>query len=397
MKASKDKRYFRDGKQCIMCQVRKKLILKTPEEQVRQNTIKFLVETLKVPLDKIEVEVPLTYFKKGAKGRADIIVNGKDEEGYLVALMIIECKAPKVLITDDVFEQAVRYDDIIQANTIMLTNGVKMEFERWVEEEQSYFPLEDLPTYNDLLYQKNLNVDKSPRPTWKRPLFSSIQQQQVINEFFDKGWLGEDTKKDLYPFVVNLGGCLQDDSKKLQPQSSYGIKVVRDGGIRFTSFGNVAGGRWSGEYRFFILQDEKGNNQIISLGIFGQAKSKNDPRFGNSRGNTILIVAIDDFETSHNSLQLNLDINTQISNNSFTIYHDGRLTVGNKGAVPTKKVIEFVKTEEPDLIRDDKVYLGEFDCTTEIDIEDEQTKYFLFRLIRYALIRDDFRRTYIMN
>ncbi|WP_017754964.1 type I restriction enzyme HsdR N-terminal domain-containing protein [Calidifontibacillus oryziterrae] len=391
-RASNLKTFIRDGQECIMCKVRKKLIVLTPEEEVRQSTIEFLTSQMNVPLDKIEIEVPMSYFKKGAKGRADIIVSGIDEDGYLVAVLIVECKAPTIPLTDDVFEQAVSYDNIVLADTILLTNGNKKEFEHWVESEKRYCPLTDTPTYLELIDKKKLKYDLVPKEPWKRPDFKKIRSKMVIDEFLHNGWLGEDTEMELQPFIVNLGGFFQDDQVRLSPCDLSGVNIVEDGGIRFTSFGNAAGGSWHGYYRFFVLQDEQGNHQVISIGTFAQMKATNHPKFGNSKGYTILVVAIDDYDSSHNSLQLNLDKNLIVHGNEYTITHDGRLTVGNKGAVKREDVVNFLREMAPDLVQDDRIVLGKFDNSKEITIKQANTKQFLGRLIKYALIRDKYRK-----
>ncbi|GIW49000.1 MAG: hypothetical protein KatS3mg079_476 [Caloramator sp.] len=117
--------------------------------------------------------------------------------------------------------------------------------------------------------------------------------------------------------------------KNFSPINFEDLKIIEDG-HRYTSFGNAGGGIWEGDYRYFILEDEQGNNQIISMSIFGSLKCTDHPQFGNRNGNTIFVVSIDDFEKRHNSLQLNLDKYTKIKGNEFTIWHDGTITIGKK-------------------------------------------------------------------
>lgn len=69
--------FIRNGRECFFDPIRKKLILISPEEIVRQQVIQFLIKDMQVPTEYIEVEVPMSYFKKGLKGRADIIVYGE--------------------------------------------------------------------------------------------------------------------------------------------------------------------------------------------------------------------------------------------------------------------------------------------------------------------------------
>ena len=77
------KRYIKNGKECVLCHSRKKLIQVTPEEVVRQEFVAKLITEFNVPIDLIEVEVPLSYYQKGKRERADIIVSGFDKENFL--------------------------------------------------------------------------------------------------------------------------------------------------------------------------------------------------------------------------------------------------------------------------------------------------------------------------
>lgn len=117
--------YYRQGKECIFDPIREKLIIKTPEEEVRQKFIKYLMDVLNVPKNKIEVEVPMSYFKKGAKGRADIIVYEENKYGELICKFIVECKAPSVPIVDEVWYQLYKYNNILCTDLLITTNGIE--------------------------------------------------------------------------------------------------------------------------------------------------------------------------------------------------------------------------------------------------------------------------------
>jgi hypothetical protein len=66
------KRYKRNGHDCYLDPCRKIFLLRTPEEDIRQKSIIFLINEMKVPIEFIDTEVPMSYFKEGATGRADI-------------------------------------------------------------------------------------------------------------------------------------------------------------------------------------------------------------------------------------------------------------------------------------------------------------------------------------
>lgn len=387
-----ERTYIRNGKNCFFDQIRQILVIATPEEYVRQKLIRYLFETMKVPLDRIGVEVPLAHFKRGEKSRADIVIYGNYDEDNLMPVMVIECKAPEVFLTDTVYEQVRYYNEILGSDTIAITNGLEFLIWSWDEKQKEFLPLVGLPQYRDLVLKQNLQFDYEEQLEWERPKFSEIFGGKVANEFIEQGWIGEGTDITLYPFIINLAGFLLDDTNRLPPQVLNGINIIEDGGIRYTSFGNWAGGRWPGFYRYFIVEDSEKNNQIISLAIMGGIKCENHPKFRNSPGYAVLIVAIDDFDKSHNSLQLNIDNYTIRQDDTVNIWHDGRLAVGNLGAVKKNDVLGFIKEKAPELIDENgKVFLGSFNNLQEIIWETPEAKEFIGRIIKYALLRDEFR------
>lgn len=131
-----------DGKLTIFDPIRKKHIVLTPEEWVRQNFLNYLIEHLNYPRSLIRVESGLSY-NRLAK-RSDILIH--DRKGK--ALMLVECKAYDINIGQDTFEQAAMYNHTLSARYIVLTNGM----EHWCCEivENGLKFMEAIPRYEEL-------------------------------------------------------------------------------------------------------------------------------------------------------------------------------------------------------------------------------------------------------
>ena len=112
-------------------------LLLTPEEWVRQHLIAYLVSACGVQAKRIVVEyaVPLN----GQPQRADVVVVGDGGEPVLLA----ECKAPDVPVGERTLAQAVRYNSVLGARWIILTNGLKHYC--WEFREGRYEPLAGFP------------------------------------------------------------------------------------------------------------------------------------------------------------------------------------------------------------------------------------------------------------
>lgn len=102
--------------------VRKKWVPATPEEEVRQQFIQFLLTVKQVPLSHISVEREICV--NGLSRRYDLVVF--NEQG--IPWMVVECKAPHIALTQEVMEQAGRYNKTLRAPIIGITNGNENKF-----------------------------------------------------------------------------------------------------------------------------------------------------------------------------------------------------------------------------------------------------------------------------
>ena len=107
----------REGKTHVFDPLRRRFVLLTPEEQVRQGVLRLLVEYLRVPAGLVAVEYSMKV--NGLDKRADVVVFGSDA----APLMVVECKAASVPLTQAVLEQAVRYHSVLKPRYLMLSNG----------------------------------------------------------------------------------------------------------------------------------------------------------------------------------------------------------------------------------------------------------------------------------
>lgn len=132
----------RQGKTYVFDPLRRRYVVLTPEEEVRQRVLYLLVEHLKVPAGRLAVEYSLKV--NGLDKRADAVVFGT--EG--LPLMIVECKAASVPINAAVLEQAVRYHSALRPKYLLLSNGSMAYCYRI--EDAALHPLDHLPDYDEM-------------------------------------------------------------------------------------------------------------------------------------------------------------------------------------------------------------------------------------------------------
>ena len=133
-----------DGKSFIFDENRKKHMVLTPEEWVRQHVVKYLTLEKKYPLSRIAIEKELRY--NGNKKRFDILLYDKALKPYL----LVECKAPSIKITQDVFNQIATYNTIFKVEYLLITNGLTHYCCEFNEGETLYNFIKEIPSYKEI-------------------------------------------------------------------------------------------------------------------------------------------------------------------------------------------------------------------------------------------------------
>ncbi len=128
-----------ENKRLIFDPVRKKFVILTPEEWVRQHTLQFLIQEKGYSVSLINVEKQLLLH--GTKKRYDIVVFKPDGSIFL----IVECKAHTIEITQDTFDQIARYNLVTQAEYVMVTNGIDHYYCQMDYKNERYVFLRELP------------------------------------------------------------------------------------------------------------------------------------------------------------------------------------------------------------------------------------------------------------
>ena len=132
------------GVDFIFDDIRKKFLVLTPEEWVRQHMDQYLIREKGVPrsLVKLEGGMKLNALQK----RTDLLIFSREGE----PLLLVECKAPKVAVTQAVFDQIARYNMVHKAEWLIVSNGLDHYCCRINFEENSYAFVPDIPAYTDL-------------------------------------------------------------------------------------------------------------------------------------------------------------------------------------------------------------------------------------------------------
>lgn len=130
-----------ENKVAIFDDIRKKFIFLTPEEWVRQHVVRYLINEKKYPVSHLNVEKVLKV--NGLTKRYDVVVFKPDGS----IMLLVECKAPGVSISQQTFDQIARYNMTLNAQHMMLTNGLSHYCCQMDYAAGKYLFLREVPEY----------------------------------------------------------------------------------------------------------------------------------------------------------------------------------------------------------------------------------------------------------
>jgi hypothetical protein len=108
-----------EGKNYIFDSIRKKFVVLTPEEWVRQNFVQYLKKEKKYPESLMAVEKQIMV--NNNPRRFDLLIYTRNGQPHLIA----EFKSPEIKITQETFDQVVRYNMTLKVERVLVSNGLQ--------------------------------------------------------------------------------------------------------------------------------------------------------------------------------------------------------------------------------------------------------------------------------
>jgi hypothetical protein len=130
-----------NGQLSLFDEIRKRNIILTPEEWVRQHFVQYLINQKQYPKSLLKLEGGHKLY--GKQKRSDIICFNQAGD----KILLVECKAPSVVIDQKVFDQIARYNIVHKIGLLAVTNGLQHFYCRINFGQNSYNFIEELPVY----------------------------------------------------------------------------------------------------------------------------------------------------------------------------------------------------------------------------------------------------------
>tara|TARA_B100002019_G_C21182469_1_gene554440 strand:- start:560 stop:1006 length:447 start_codon:yes stop_codon:yes gene_type:complete len=132
-----------ESKNYIFDLIRKKYLILTPEEWVRQNLVRYFINDLNYPKGLIKTESSLKY--NNLKKRSDILIFNNDMTHFLV----VECKSYKLKLNKSHISQSAMYNKIYKSKYVMISNGLDHIVCKYDWNNDSFEFMKSIPKYRN--------------------------------------------------------------------------------------------------------------------------------------------------------------------------------------------------------------------------------------------------------
>lgn len=356
------------------------------EEQVRQKAYRWLTEKLGIHPDYITLEEHVAE----AYGRADIVVRDENNE----VIWLFECKHEGIPLTSDVLKQVERYDDFLHAKFFSITNGIEIESFQFNEKTKSSEPVTTPLTRKELKGKFSKAVfEAHPLTSLK---WTDIHPKNPIGKHAKE--ILTDQVKEL-PLVWQKGMLNLYRAMNVSQRNNWegglhksALEITLDQGLQLIKMGNSSGWNGAGSMRSLKIKYKKSTYRVgLQLMRWNKAEG--------SKISLIVNLATPDRSErdSHNSLQLDTERCFFIGPRGRMICrHDRAPSIGNQGSASNVDFFAFLKKQDPNWLYTDEtgktwVDLGSFTTGKWLTFANEDFKVTIFRIIQYAIIRDEFR------
>ncbi len=197
----------------ISSHIRKKWLIETPDEKVRQELVTVLVNKFGYPLDVMIEEYRTDYEGRGVRStRADIVIykSKEDKKKNYNAFIVVECKAETVKIRQEDFYQGTEYAGKLRAQFLILhnskeTNFYSVDMDKVPNKAEAFTQIVTIPKFEDISDEKKIASIKKQTKTFDREEFTKMLRtcHNII------GFLDEEVYKGVFTNTV-----YQTNSKK---------------------------------------------------------------------------------------------------------------------------------------------------------------------------------------
>lgn len=361
-----------DGEEKIIDLANNKSRPANPEEFVRQKFMKFMHKKLDIPYTAMLSEESIAHDVHGNLDRMDICVQRETNYGEK-KVMVVECKAHHVPLTEEVYNQAKRYAEAENVPVIIITNGHEYDCIKR-NSDNTYEDIPKLPTYEELAKYEDIKTIPIEEYSYERWSYGDLHREDVLE--IERGLFNHivpETERDTAIHSLNIAECFLDVSHKIEDLPLRTYEFVKDEGIFKRKVGNPSD-NFVATCRILEIKDKNGNCKHFGFSV---VINSNHPS---------LYVSTYLDNCFHNALQFNLDNNMVIDGNKLHFYHEYKTNLNQK---ELKKYVRSKKFFEED--ENENIILGDVEVSGLLYCDNPEMKNFIANLIEYCIIREEYK------
>ncbi len=361
-----------DGKNYYMDIVRNIPRPANPEEFVRQKFVKFMHRKLGIPFEAMLTEESISHYISGNNDKMDICVKRETNSGIKI-LMVVECKAQDVALTEDVYNQAKRYAEPLNIPVLIVTNGIEYDC-IMRNSDNTYEDIEKLPTYEELERYEDIKTVAIEKYEYNRWSYDELHRSDVLKiECNINNHISDLITKEKAVNCLNLAECFLDTSHKINDLPLKNFTFLKDEGIYSKTAGNPIF-NFVTNFRLVKIKDKEDNIKNFGFAIV------TDPY-------PALFVGKYYKHTFHNALELNLHFFMDSTDNNLHFVHDYKIY--HASSVEFRDYVNKKELFEED--ENNNIILGDIDASDLLYCDNSQVNNLMANLIEYSYLRDEFR------
>ena len=361
-----------NGKNCYIDIVSNTPRPANPEEYVRQKFVKFMHKKLGIPFEAMLTEESMSHYLPGNNDKMDICVKRETNSDTKI-LMVVECKAQDVQLTEEVYNQIKRYAEPLKIPILIVTNGVEYDC-IMRNSDNTYEDILKLPHYEELANYEDIQTVAIEEYDYQRWSYDELHREDVLEmEYNMCNHITRIIDKEKAINCINIAECFLDVTHKIKDLPLKNYTFINDEAIYNKKAGNP-GVIFVKNFRLVKIKDTDGN--ILSIGF----------AVGTDPYPKIFVGTY--FKRSfHNALELNLSQFMDLNNGRLQFTHDYQIYHRNKEEF--KDYVNKKKLFEED--GNGNIILGNLDASKLLYCDDTEVMKLMANLIEYSILRDKFR------
>ncbi|MGL5917414.1 MAG: hypothetical protein ACRCZC_06905, partial [Culicoidibacterales bacterium] len=375
--------YKHQGQEAYFDRWQKRFVPVNDFQALKQYIGLYLLEAFAIPEKMLQSAMPFREYRLPSDRVGDFVIEYY-RQGVLKPLVYVKCSKQFQDILPSMITKAHESAMELGSRYVLLTNGIAVYFAQLNQLGTEYEVCELVP-YEQMIPEK-AGEQVATKPFVRQTQEELASATELREKEYKENWytIGTSLKNELVPVAVNLAEAYFDETCVFAANTHQAITLVEDLGLRELDEQHIHGVAPEGFYRTFLIHDQDNNYNIVSIII---AAGPDGPK-----QTTSLYCLFDDEKTSYQVLQLDLNRSANFDRETlaYQLWHNGRIAKRRDEATVTAEIIEYIRTNCPDILVDGKISFTAVETKAIVTAEQADFVTLTMQLLNYSNIRNKY-------